>query len=257
MSVDDFLLFVGFGIVGIGTLALTLLIEPATFSVPDAIQERSLPVRLAVYTIQPTIVLVLAVAGGLLVASSVPFQSHLVADEGTLGALTSELRPALLVGISVGTVILVIELALSGIPEPVGVLETDQSLTVLLFSLPARILYGGVTEELIARLGVMSVVAYGLWWVVRTQGVEFTPTLIWIAVVVAGVAFALLHLPTAGATVSGGITIPVIAWVLLANTAAGIAYGWLFWQYSLEAAMIAHASTHIIWVTLSGILIVS
>jgi hypothetical protein len=26
----------------------------------------------------------------------------------------------------------------------------------------------------------------------------------------------------------------------------GIAYGWLFWQYSLEAAMISHASFHVV-----------
>ncbi|MBD0386805.1 MAG: hypothetical protein ICV54_09815 [Nostoc sp. C3-bin3] len=37
----------------------------------------------------------------------------------------------------------------------------------------------------------------------------------------------------------------VIVQAILLNGIVGIACGWLFWQYSLEAAMIAHASFHV------------
>ncbi|PSQ04280.1 hypothetical protein BRC92_04695 [Halobacteriales archaeon QS_4_69_31] len=254
MGLDDFLLLFTLGLLGVGTLAITILAEPATFSIPTEVQELSLPVKLFAYFIQPAILLLLAVIGGLLVSSSVPFESHLVAGETVTDSVFPVFKPAVLAGVGAGFVIIVIELALGGVPESVGVVEADQPLDVLLFSLPARVLYGGITEEVLARWGVMSVVAYGLGWLFSTDGIRVSPALIWSAITISGVIFAVLHLPMVGATLSGNITVPVIAWVLTANTLAGITYGWLFWQYSLEAAMIAHASTHIAWVTLSGIL---
>jgi hypothetical protein len=36
----------------------------------------------------------------------------------------------------------------------------------------------------------------------------------------------------------------VIIQALLLNGIAGIAFGWLFWQSSLEAAMLSHISVH-------------
>jgi hypothetical protein len=41
---------------------------------------------------------------------------------------------------------------------------------------------------------------------------------------------------------------------LLLNGIVGIAFGWLFWQYSLEAAMLAHISFHAFASVLSGLL---
>ena len=37
-----------------------------------------------------------------------------------------------------------------------------------------------------------------------------------------------------------------MAFVVVANTAFGVLFGWLFWRYGLEAAMIAHAMAHLV-----------
>jgi len=255
MNANQFSILYGLGLVGVCTLAVTLLIDPGTFSLPEEVHELSLPLQLIAFVVQPAVILAVAVAGGLWVTSSVPFQSHLISSNSLAKGVVTELRPAFLIGVSVGIVILLIEFALGGMPESIGILGTDHSLDSLLFSIPARMLYGGITEELIARWGVMSVVAYGLWQLTKTGSSEFTPAIVWTSIIVAGIVFAVLHLPMAGTTVDGGLDPTVLAWVLLANTVAGIAYGWLFWQYSLEAAMIAHASTHVFWVTVSGLLL--
>jgi hypothetical protein len=46
----------------------------------------------------------------------------------------------------------------------------------------------------------------------------------------------------------------VIIRALLLNGIAGIGFGWLFWQYSLEAAMLAHISVHAFTFVLNGLL---
>lgn len=38
----------------------------------------------------------------------------------------------------------------------------------------------------------------------------------------------------------------VVAFVIGANTAFGLLFGYLFWRYGLESAMIAHASVHVV-----------
>jgi hypothetical protein len=106
-----------------------------------------------------------------------------------------------------------------------------------------KILYGGITEEILMRWGLMSL---SIWvgWKLLKQGITMPSRAIYQgAIVLAAVVFGLLHLPMA-ATIA-----PLTSWVILRaillNGIAGIAYGWLFWQYSLEAAMIAHASFHV------------
>jgi membrane protease YdiL (CAAX protease family) len=35
--------------------------------------------------------------------------------------------------------------------------------------------------------------------------------------------------------------------ILLLNALAGLVFGWLFWRRSLECAMFAHASVHVVF----------
>ena len=68
----------------------------------------------------------------------------------------------------------------------------------------------------------------------------------WLAILVSAVLFGVGHLPAA-AMVGMPLTAPVIARVVTLNAFAGIVFGWLFWRRSLEAAMLAHAVTHLSW----------
>lgn len=104
------------------------------------------------------------------------------------------------------------------------------------------IVYGGVTEELLLRWGFMSLLVWFAWKFLK-QGVALpSHSIYWGVIVIAAIVFGVLHLPATAALA------PITGWVvvraIVLNGIAGIAYGWLFWQYSLEAAMIAHASFH-------------
>jgi hypothetical protein len=103
-------------------------------------------------------------------------------------------------------------------------------------------LYGGITEEILMRWGLMSLLVWIAWKGLK-QGVTLPSAGIYQgAIVLAALVFGLLHLPATAAIVP--LTPVVIIRALLLNGIAGIGFGWLFWQYSLEAAMLAHISFH-------------
>jgi len=37
-----------------------------------------------------------------------------------------------------------------------------------------------------------------------------------------------------------------VLFVIVANTAFGVLFGYLYWRYGLEAAMIAHGTAHVV-----------
>jgi len=62
----------------------------------------------------------------------------------------------------------------------------------------------------------------------------------WVAIVASAVAFGVGHLPALASTFD--LTIALIIRTVLLNAIVGVALGWLFWQRSLETAMVAHAA---------------
>lgn len=68
------------------------------------------------------------------------------------------------------------------------------------------------------------------------------------AIVISSIVFGLGHLPLASA-LEVNFTLPLVAFIVLANSLFGLIAGYLYWQKGLEAAIIAHMSTHIVLVT--------
>lgn len=106
--------------------------------------------------------------------------------------------------------------------------------------LATHVLYGGISEEVIARWGVMVLAAWAL-----GKARVHQDAAIWAGLVIAAGLFAAGHLPALFLLTGGAPSPLLLAWVIGANTALGIAYGVLFWRRGLEAAMLAHAATHI------------
>ena len=107
----------------------------------------------------------------------------------------------------------------------------------------ARVLYGGITEELLLRWGMMSSIAWGLWRVLQQDRGKPHPGLFWTAIVLSALLFGLGHLPAAKAML-GLLKPEVIAYLLLGNGVFALLAGWLFWRRGLEAAMLAHILAH-------------
>jgi hypothetical protein len=106
--------------------------------------------------------------------------------------------------------------------------------------LAGRMLYGGLAEEVMLRWGAMSLMA---WALLSLLGVQRHGLAMGSAIVLAAGLFAAAHLPVLAVQVE--LTPLVVTRTLLINGAAGVLYGWLFWRRHLEAAMAAHAATHL------------
>ena len=109
----------------------------------------------------------------------------------------------------------------------------------------ASVLYGGVVEELMLRLFMMSLIAWLLWKLFfRRQ--EHAPTGVIIAAnVIAALLFAAGHLP-ATAMSFGALTPVLLIRCFLLNGGFGLLFGWLYRKFGIHYAMVSHALLHIV-----------
>lgn len=105
------------------------------------------------------------------------------------------------------------------------------------------LLYGGITEEIMLRWGVLSFFAWAVWRVFQRGSGTPSLTTMWTAIVTAALIFGIGHLPAAAALAP--LDAVLVFRVVALNALAGTLFGWLFWRRHLEAAMIAHGSTHL------------
>ena len=107
----------------------------------------------------------------------------------------------------------------------------------------AKLLYGGITEEIIMRWGLMTALVWLLWRVLQKCGGPPRTSLVVTSIVVTAILFGIGHLPFAvamGVEPSGS----VVMFIMASNAVPGILFGWLYWRWGLEAAMLAHALSH-------------
>lgn len=246
-SAQTFGALFGLGLVGILALLFTIILLDPGYATQAEQLGLSVEVLAITTAIQSVVMLAVSVLVGLYVAPRLGFQSHLVtwAAEGTpvLSDIRSELRLALGGGITVAVILVV-----SNWVAPGSGSTQEMTVELLVRSLPVRLLYGGITEELLLRWGVMSLVAYALWRLSGQRRRDPRPAVVWVAIVVAAILFGVLHLPAA-ISVYGPLTLEIVGFIVGFNALGGIVFGWLFWQESLEAAMIAHALAHFLAVS--------
>lgn len=108
-----------------------------------------------------------------------------------------------------------------------------------------RILYGGFTEEILLRWGLMTFLVW-LPWQLSQRGADQPKAIYFVAaIVVSSIFFGIGHLPIAS-VLAGGLTIPIVAYVVTANSIFGIVAGFLYWRRGLESAMFAHIFAHVV-----------
>jgi membrane protease YdiL (CAAX protease family) len=104
--------------------------------------------------------------------------------------------------------------------------------------------YGGIVEEVLLRLFIMSLFAWIGSFINKSSDGRPTSAVIWIANILAAVLFGLGHLPATATLLP--LTPLVITRAIVLNGLAGIGFGWLYWKRGLESAMIAHFSADIV-----------
>ncbi len=242
------------GFLGILTLAAT---TPAQLEALPEAPDVPTAVLVAAALIQSSVLLAVAVLVGLSTAPRLGLRSHLLerVSDGTpiRPRLRAELPLSAGLGAGAGIAIVLAE-AVFAPAAPAEAAGGDATVAAVLSSVPLRFLYGGLTEELLLRWGFMSLVAFGLWKTVGRGTARPSDRLLGVSVVIAAVVFGIGHLPTA-AVLYGGLSADVVVWIVAGNAIGGLAFGWLFWRRSLEAAMIGHVFAHVVFVALSLVIV--
>lgn len=113
-----------------------------------------------------------------------------------------------------------------------------------LLGVASAFLYGGFTEEILIRLGLMTLF---LWFAGKIQGDENgvpSTTMFWIVNIIITVIFALLHLPSA-ILIQGVELTPIVVIQALVLNSVSILFGWLYWNKGIETAFAAHIGVHV------------
>lgn len=108
----------------------------------------------------------------------------------------------------------------------------------------AAVLYGGVIEEVMLRLFMMSLVAFLLHKLFGKKTETPATGILIAANVIAALLFAAGHLPATAMTM--GITPMILFRCFLLNGGFGLLFGWLYRKYGLRYAMLAHGGCHVI-----------
>ncbi|HKO61983.1 MAG TPA: CPBP family intramembrane glutamic endopeptidase [Pyrinomonadaceae bacterium] len=197
--------------------------------------------------IQPTVLLALAVFTGVALAFKVGLSAPVAeaaADRLHIGsALKSQILPGVVGGVLGGTAIVLASLLWAPLlpPEAVTRISTFQGFVPL----PTRLLYGGITEEILLRWGFMTLVVWVTWRFFRKSAPGPDSGVYIAAIVISALLFGILHLPIAY-VVFPAFSASLTLFVIVANSLFGVIAGYLFWKKGLESAMIAHTLAHVV-----------
>ncbi len=107
-----------------------------------------------------------------------------------------------------------------------------------------RLLYGGITEEILMRFGLMTFVV----WIVAKIFRSLGPRAYWTGIAVSTLLFAVGHFPIVFMTVENPHPV-LLLYILAGNAIGGLVFGWLYWKRGLESAMLAHMMAHVVMVS--------
>ena len=106
------------------------------------------------------------------------------------------------------------------------------------------VIYGGVIEEVMIRLFLMTLIAFIINFIVGNRGYEPSTATLVVANVISALVFAAAHLPATSLLL--GITPVILIRCFLLNGGIGLLFGWLYRKYGIGCAMVAHAGCHVV-----------
>ena len=202
---------------------------------------------LLLQTAQGAILIGLAAGLGLLFARQIglgaPLIAGLLAGRDVSAQALAMVAPAVILGAGSSVVMILLEVAVFW-PRLPSKMRDEFPIPALWKRLLAGV-YGGIDEEILLRLFLMSLLAWLLGLVWRAPGGRPADGAFWLANILAAVIFGLAHLPTTAALVKLNALLVVRAIAL--NSVVGVATGYLYWRYGLEAAMLAHFSADLVF----------
>jgi membrane protease YdiL (CAAX protease family) len=225
-----------------------------------------LPLLLPVQWLETTVLYGILAAIGLFIAGRIglglPFLESWLAGKPDWGLVRRFILPAIVAGVLAGVVILILDQFVFAPPLDAELKQLPSAVSGTSSLAPPAwqgflaSFYGGVTEEILLRLFVLSLLAWLGRFVNRTASGRPGLAALWVANVLAAILFGLGHLP---ATVAAGLPLDalVVTRAVVLNGLAGLVFGWFYWTFGLEAAMVSHFSgdlvLHVIAPLLGGL----
>lgn len=219
---------------GVATLSLTV-VPQLLARLPQAVP---VPLAVAMSIAQSAVLVALAAWGGAMLARPLglraPVVESLLAGADPRPALRRQLVPGAIAGLLAAAWLVL----LGGLAPP----SLASAGTAVQVPMAAKLLYGGVTEEVLMRWGLMTVL---VWLLARAWRRTSAPRAVHyvLAAIGAAAVFGMGHLP---AVVAVGVEpdARLVAYVLLGNAVPGTLFGLLYWRRGLESAVLAHALAH-------------
>jgi membrane protease YdiL (CAAX protease family) len=112
-------------------------------------------------------------------------------------------------------------------------------------ALVAGVLYGGIVEEVLVRLFLMTLIVWLLAVLFKKQAETIPSYFYWTGLIIASLLFSAGHLPATSA-IFDGLTPLIIARAFVLNGVLGVLFGYLYWKKGLEYAMFSHMTVHIV-----------
>ena len=197
--------------------------------------------------IQPAILLALAVLAGVALAPKVGLSAPAAEAAASGGPVWPALKPQIVPGIIGGLLGGGAIVAAAVLWKPFLSAETVERIAAFgrLVPVPTRLLYGGITEELLLRWGMMTLLVWAAWRLLQRREGGPKPAYVVAAIVVSSLVFGVGHLPVAYLILPEA-TAALTLYVIVANSVFGLIAGYLYWKRGLESAMIAHMLTHVL-----------
>ena len=97
----------------------------------------------------------------------------------------------------------------------------------------------GVVEEIVFRLGLLTILAWGvnLFW--KPRGGQLKPSAFWVANILVALFFSLAHFVNYSA-LEISLTFGLIWKTIVGNSLAALVFGWLYWKRGLGSAMLTY-----------------
>lgn len=235
------------GLIGVFSLLFTTLPQlDQILALQPELADLPLPLLSIMLVLSPLMLLLIANVLGCLIAPRVGLVSFTY-EKAALGIpILTRMKPQLILAMASGLIfaVVVVVLDLAFMPfmgEEFAEMAAQE--VNLLAQLGLGILYGGITEELLLRWGLMSFLVWLGWRLLERSRHSPSRLIVWIAIIISAILFGIGHLPALAATVP--LSAIIVVRTVFLNAIGGLLFGWLFWRYSLEAAMVAHAFVHV------------
>jgi membrane protease YdiL (CAAX protease family) len=247
-----------FSILFAAAILAIILLLPYAMEVQSSVVDLTklripLPLLLTLQILQNAILFAIAIFGGLFFAGRVglgaPILDSLTRGESVADRVRAILPLSIILGVISTLVVFGLEFfyfqpaMLKELGETAAALDLQRSQPAAWKGFLASF-YGGIAEEILLRLFVMSFFVWLGRFLSKTSDGRPTSAIFWIANILAAVLFGLGHLPIVALLVP--LTPLVMTRTILLNGLIGVVCGWLYWKRGLESAMIAHFSADLV-----------